>query len=291
MFHGSMVAMVTPMDSNEEIDWAALERVIAFHLENDTDAIVVGGTTGESGTLTFDEKKQLIHATVSQVNGRIPVIAGTGAQGTRDAVKLTTMALKQGVDAALIMTPAYIKPTQEGLYQHYRVISEACPLPIIMYNVPGRTASDMTPDTAIRLSTVSNIVGIKEASGLSERTQAIINACGDKLDVYSGEDHLTLDLMKLGAKGVISVTANVAPSLMHQMCQQALTGDFDGAVKINQQLSPLHAALFSEPNPIPTKWAMSQLGLMRAKARLPLTLLSNPLQAPLLEVMKSLQLM
>lgn len=291
MFHGSMVAMATPMDTKQDIDMAGLEKVIAFHLAQGTDAIVVGGTTGESATLSFDEKKHLIAQTVKLVNGRIPVIAGTGAQGTKDAIELTHMAMEQGVDAALVMTPAYIKPMQEGLYLHYKAISEACALPIIMYNVPGRTACDLGVETVKRLSTISNIVGIKEATGLIERTESIVAACGEALDVYSGEDGLTLSLMKAGAKGVISVTANVAPKLMSEMCQLALKGDFDKALQVDEGLSPLHEALFFESNPIPTKWAMSLLGLIGETGRLPLTTLSEPHRQPLLEVMKSLHLL
>lgn len=290
MFHGSMVAMATPMDKAQAIDMAGLERVIDFHLDNGTDAMVVAGTTGESATLSFEEKKRLIAATVKQVNGCIPVIAGTGAQGTNDAIELTKMAMAQGVDAVLIMTPAYIKPTQEGLYLHYKAISEHCALPIILYNVPGRTACDLELDTAKRLSKISNIVGIKEATGSVERTKSIIDACGDALDVYSGEDSLTLSLMKEGAKGVISVTANVAPKQMSEMCQFVLKGEFDKALQCNEGLSPLHEALFFESNPIPTKWAMSQLGLMGDTARLPLTSLNEQYREPLLEVMRSLSL-
>lgn len=290
MFHGSMVAMATPMDKAQAIDMYGLEKVIDFHLDNGTDAIVVAGTTGESATLSFEEKKRLIAATVKQVNGRVPVIAGTGAQGTNDAIELTKMAMAQGVDAVLIMTPAYIKPTQEGLFLHYKAISEHCALPIILYNVPGRTACDLEVDTAKRLSKISNIVGIKEATGSVERTKSIIDACGGALDVYSGEDSLTLSLMKEGAKGVISVTANVAPKQMSEMCQFALKGEFDKALQCNEGLSPLHEALFFESNPIPTKWAMSQLGLMGDTARLPLTTLNEQYREPLLEVMRSLSL-
>lgn len=291
MFHGSMVAMVTPMDNKQELDIIGLERVVHFHLDNGTDAIVVGGTTGESATLGFTEKQTLFKNTVTMVNGRIPVIAGTNAQGTKDAIELTKMAMEQGVDAALIMTPAYIKPTQEGLYLHYKAISEACALPLILYNVPGRTACDLSAETAKRLSSISNIIGIKEASGLPERTRELCDSCGDSLDVYSGEDPLTVELMKLGAKGVISVTANVAPRLVKTMCHHALADEFDEALKIDKLLAPLHKALFSESNPIPSKWAVSQLGLMGDHARLPLTSLSEPLKGPLLEVMKTINLL
>jgi 4-hydroxy-tetrahydrodipicolinate synthase len=291
MFSGSMVAMATPMDSASNLDLKALKKVIHFHLDNGTDALVVCGTTGESATLTFEEKKTVVKVTVAEVNGRIPVIAGSGAQGTQDAIELTQMVMSLGVDAALIMTPAYIKPTQEGLYQHYKAISANCALPIILYNVPGRTACDLSVDTAKRLSSISNIIGIKEASGLPERTSAILECCGESLDVYSGEDALTLELMRLGAKGVISVTANVAPKLMHDMCHAVLKKDFEEGLRIHEQLLPLHDALFSESNPIPTKWAMSELGLMEPVARLPLLTLSKSQREPLQAVMRGLSLL
>lgn len=275
MFHGSMVALVTPMDIHGEIDWQSFEQLIEHHIDAGTDALVIAGTTGESATLSFQEKKKLIHTAVQIANERIPVIAGTNAQATRDAIELTEMAQAQGVDAALIMTPAYIKPTGNGLFLHYQMLAESNPLPIILYNVPGRTACDMSVETIARLADISNIVGVKEASGDVSRTKAILDTCGDKMDVYSGEDAITLDLMKLGAKGVISVTANVAAKKMKAMCQAMLDNQIDDAVALDSELNLLHQALFCESNPIPVKWALSQMNFMSPHARLPLTMLDK----------------
>ena len=288
MFHGSMVALVTPFNDDNSIDFEALERLIEMHIAQGTYALVVAGTTGEAATLSLDEKRQLLQRTVAIVKGRIPVIAGSAAQGTEQTIGLSLMALEQGVDALLIMTPAYIKPTQEGLYLHYQAISQACPLPIILYNVPSRTACQLSVDTIVRLSEISNIVGIKEASGQPSITEEIMARCGHRIDVFSGDDDKTLPLMKLGAKGVISVTANIAPKKVAELCRFALEGDFEMAGKIDKQLEALNHALFLESNPIPCKWLMSQQGLIKSPLRLPLTPLSAGHHTALQEAFENL---
>ena len=275
MFHGSMVALVTPMDIHGEIDWQPFDKLLEFHLQEGTDAIVVCGTTGESATLSFDEKKQLIHRACEIVNKKVPVIAGTNSQSTREAIALTEMAQSQGVDACLIMTPAYIKPTDNGLLLHYQMIAESSPLPIILYNVPSRTACDMSVVVIEKLAAISNIIGIKDASGSLDKTAQLVERCADKLDIYSGEDALTLEMLKLGAKGVISVTANVVPHAMKSMCELALKGKYDEAGELNQKLNGLHEVLFCQSNPIPVKWALSQMNFMSPHARLPLTMLDE----------------
>ena len=275
MFHGSMVALVTPMRADGGIDEACLAQLVEFHVQNGTDAIVVAGTTGEASTLDEDEHCRVIRQVVDWAAGRVPVIAGTGANSTREAIELTRCAMKGGADACLLVTPYYNKPTQEGLYRHFRAVAEAVPIPQILYNVPGRTACDMHNDTVERLASISNIVGIKDATGDMSRGKDLIERCGDRLDIYSGDDATTLELMRLGGKGCISVTANVAPKMMHEMCAAALAGDFDAAEAINQRLMPLHKKLFVEANPIPVKWALNQMGLIPAGIRLPLTELSE----------------
>lgn len=276
MFHGSMVAMVTPMSPDGALDHDSLARLIEFHIENGTDAIVAVGTTGESATLDEDEHCALIREVVERVRGRVPVIAGTGANATSEAIRLTRCALQGGADACLLVTPYYNKPTQEGLYLHYKAVAEAVPIPQILYNVPGRTACDLLPETVARLAAVSNIVGIKEATGNIARAREILDRCGDKIDVYAGDDATAMELMLMGGKGVISVTANVAPRLMHEMSAAALRGDRTQADMINQRLMPLHQDLFIESNPIPVKWALHQMGLIPSGLRLPLTPLSPP---------------
>jgi 4-hydroxy-tetrahydrodipicolinate synthase len=275
MFHGSMVALVTPMNDDGSLDVPALRKLIDFHIECGTDAIVSVGTTGESPTLNMEEHGEVIRLTVEHVNGRIPVIAGTGANSTSEAIELTRFAEKVGADACLLVTPYYNKPTQEGLYLHHLAVAEAVRLPQILYNVPGRTACDMLPDTVERLSAVSNIVGIKEATGSLDRAREIIRRCGKAIDVYSGDDATGLDLMLLGGKGVISVTANVAPALMRQMCQAVVNDREMEARKINNTLMELHKKLFVESNPIPVKWALREMGLIKNGIRLPLTVLSS----------------
>ena len=277
MFRGSMVAVVTPMKADGALDFEALERLVEFHIENGTDAIIAVGTTGESPTLDFEEHVTVIRKVVESVKNRIPVIAGAGANSTSEALHLTQRAMAAGADACLLVTPYYNKPTQEGLYRHYKLIADTAPIPQILYNVPGRTACDLKPETVERLADVPNIIGIKEASTL-ERIQELLRRCGDRLDVYSGDDGIAAEAMLSGAKGVISVTANVAPQLMHEMSMAALAGDRTKTNAINAQLTGLHQALFLESNPIPVKWAVHQLGLMPPGIRLPLMPLSEPFQ-------------
>ncbi len=286
MFHGSMVALVTPMQADGAVDNEALERLVDFHVENGTDAIVVVGTTGESATLDEKEHCDVIRRVVNHAAGRIPIIAGTGANSTREAIDLTRCAQKAGADACLLVTPYYNKPTQEGLYLHFRAVAEAVAVPQILYNVPGRTAVDMLPETVFRLAGISNIVGIKEATGDLGRGQEILDGCGDKLDLYSGDDATAMDLILAGAKGDISVTANVAPKAMHEMCAAALKGDRAEAERINKDLLGLHQDLFLEANPIPVKWALQEMGLIPEGIRLPLTPLAESCRAPLRKAMQ-----
>jgi len=271
MFHGSMVALVTPMLGEGAIDEDSLQRLVDFHVENHTDAIVSVGTTGESATLDEAEHCHVVRRTVEMAAGRIPVIAGTGANSTREAIILTRCAMEAGVDACLLVTPYYNKPTQDGLYQHFRTVAEAVPVPQILYNVPSRTACDLLPATVERLSTISNIVGIKEATGNMDRAREIMDRCGDRLDVYSGDDATAMELMLLGGKGNVSVTANVAPAGMHALCVAALAGDRARAESINQSLEILHRVLFVQSNPIPVKWALHEMGLIPPGIRLPMT--------------------
>ena len=286
MFHGSMVAVATPMSLDGAIDEHALEGLIEFHIQNHTDAIVAVGTTGESATLDFKEHCNLIRRFVEIVNGRVPIIAGTGANSTTEAIELTRCAMEAGADACLLVTPYYNKPTQEGLYLHHKAVAEAVPIPQILYNVPGRTACDMVPETAIRLAELSNIVGIKEATGDMSRVRAIKDQCGERLDILSGDDATCMELMLLGGKGVISVTANVAPKAMHELCVAATNGDRSRAERINERLDDLHQALFLESNPIPVKWALVQMGLIQAGIRLPLTPFSERYHEQLREAMQ-----
>jgi len=274
MFHGSMVALATPMHENGALDFESLAKLVEFHIENGTDAIVAMGTTGESATLDMKEHCSVLREVVNRVHGRVPVIAGTGANSTTEAIELTRAAMQVGADACLLVTPYYNKPTQEGLYRHYKAIAEAVPVPQILYNVPGRTACDMLPETVERLSGISNIIGIKEATGNLARGHEILERCGSKIDLYSGDDATAMELILLGAKGNISVTANVAPKAMHEMCAAALRGDRTQAEAINQRLVALHKNLFVESNPIPVKWALHEMGLIPPGIRLPLTPLS-----------------
>lgn len=275
MFQGSMVALVTPMFPDGRVDHDALSRLIDFHCGQGTDAIVAIGTTGESATLDFDEHADLLGFFVEKVNGRVPLIAGTGANATSEALHLTRQAKAVGVDACLLVTPYYNKPTQEGLYRHYQVIAETVDIPQILYNVPGRTAVDMLPETVRRLSGLPNIVGIKEASGQVQRTRDILAICPEDFAVYSGDDAIAMECMLAGAKGVISVTANVAPAAMHALCEACLAGDAGRAAEINAPLEKLHRDLFVEANPIPVKWALYEMGLIQSGIRLPLTWLSE----------------
>lgn len=275
MITGSMVAIVTPMDAQGELDWPALDKLIDFHIQEGTSAIVAVGTTGESATLSVAEHVEVLRRVVKQVNGRIPVIAGTGANCTREAVELTQNAKKVGADACLLVTPYYNKPTQEGLYQHFKHIAEAVDIPQILYNVPGRTVCDMQAETAIRLSAIKNIIGIKEATGDIERAKQIIAGVGSDFLVYSGDDATAYQLMLAGGKGNISVTANVAPKQMSELCRLAMAGEAQAAKELNDSLMPLHEKLFVEANPIPVKWALYEMGLIDKGIRLPLTWLSE----------------
>ena len=274
MFHGSMVALVTPMSADGALDFDALARLVEFHIENGTDALVAVGTTGESATLDVPEHIEVVRRVVKQVAGRVPVIAGTGANSTREAIELTRLAMEAGADACLLVTPYYNKPTQEGLYRHYRAIAEAVPIPQILYNVPGRTACDMKPETVARLADIPNIVGLKEASGSLERNRELIARCAGRIDLYSGDDDLGCASILAGFRGVISVTANVAPRAMHALCAAAAAGDMRTLRATNAGLTGLHRDLFCEANPIPVKWAVARMGLIGDGLRLPLTPLS-----------------
>ena len=275
MFQGSMVALVTPMLPGGELDWEGLHKLVEWHLEKGTHALVAVGTTGESATLNVREHLQVIKAIVDQVNGRVPVIAGTGANSTWEAIELTQSAKDAGADACLSVTPYYNKPTQEGLFLHHQAIARAVPLPQILYNVPGRTGVDMLPQTIARLAEVEHIIGVKEATGDMERVKWLRANVRDDFMIVSGDDHTAVELILLGGKGSISVTANVAPAEASQMCLLALAGKADEARSINQRLVPVHEAMFVESNPIPVKWAVAELGLTAHGVRLPLTPLSE----------------
>ena len=288
MITGSIVALVTPMVPDTlDVDWEALERLVEWHIDQQTHALVAVGTTGESATLSVDEHSRVIKFMVDISQGRIPVIAGTGANCTREAIELTEAAKKAGADACLLVTPYYNKPTQEGLYQHYKAIAEAADIDQILYNVPSRSACDMLPETALRLSEISNIVGIKEATGDLDRAAWLIDNSPKDFAIYSGDDHTARELMLLGGHGDISVTANVAPKEMSRMCEAAINGDAEQALDIDKQLLGLHDAMFVESNPIPVKWAVSQLGLINDAIRLPLTQLSKANQVKVLQALKS----
>jgi len=291
MFRGSMVALVTPMAPDGSVDFSALQKLVEFHVTQGTDAVVSVGTTGESATLTPEEHIDVVAKTVRWVARRIPVIAGTGANSTSEALDLTRAAQAAGADACLLVTPYYNKPPQEGLYQHFRTIAEAIPIPQILYNVPGRTACDMLPETVDRLADIPNIVGIKEASASLERNRELIRCCAGRLDVLSGDDALGCETTLAGGKGVISVTANVAPALMHEMIGAALQGEHERARELDARLHGLHASLFIEANPIPVKWAVARLGLMGETIRLPLVPLSTQYQQQVLDAMKQAQVL
>jgi 4-hydroxy-tetrahydrodipicolinate synthase len=277
MITGSIVAMVTPMHPDGEVDWASLEQLIEFHVDNGTAAIGAVGTTGEASTLDMKEHEEVIRFAVDKCAGRIPVVAGTGGNSTREAMHLTRAAKSAGADAALLVTPYYNKPTQEGLYQHYCYIAENVDIPQILYNVPGRTACDMLPETALRLAEVDNIIGIKEATGDLERAQFLIENAPKDFAIYSGDDATAMELMLMGGHGDISVTANVSPKAMASMCAAAIAGDRELATRLNDLLMPLHTNLFVEANPIPVKWALTVMGLIPSGIRLPLTPLSAPM--------------
>jgi 4-hydroxy-tetrahydrodipicolinate synthase len=274
MMQGSLVAIVTPMFEDGGLDIPSLNALIDFHIDQGTDGIVIVGTTGESPTVDFDEHCLLIKTAVSQVNGRVPVIAGTGANSTKEAINLTQKAKELGADACLLVAPYYNKPTQEGLYQHFKAVADAVNIPQILYNVPGRTGCDISNDTVLRLAAHPNIVGIKDATGGIERGTDLLLRTPQDFAVYGGDDATAMALMLLGGKGVISVTANVVPKLMHEMCVLAIAGDVMAARAINAKLFALHQKLFIEANPIPVKWVLAEMGLIKTGIRLPMMNLS-----------------
>ncbi|MEX2961209.1 4-hydroxy-tetrahydrodipicolinate synthase [Microbulbifer sp. TYP-18] len=287
MFSGSMVALATPMYPDGSLDWDSLHNLVEWHIEQGSRAIVAVGTTGESATLNVKEHLEVIRRVVDQVAGRIPVIAGTGANSTAEAMELTENAAKCGADACLLVTPYYNKPTQEGLFQHYRAIARAVAIPQILYNVPGRTAVDMLPDTVCRLAAIGNIVGIKEATGDLQRARQLLDTLPDGFALYSGDDATALELILMGGKGEISVTANVAPAAVAQMCEAGLRGDGETARAIDQRIQILHKALFLESNPIPVKWALKEMGRIEGGIRLPLTGLSAQHHATVREALRT----
>jgi len=286
MITGSIVAIVTPMHEDGSLDLPSLRRLIDFHVAEGTDGIVIVGTTGESPTVNVDEHCELIQVAVEHAARRIPVIAGTGANSTREAVELTRFAKKAGATAALSVVPYYNKPGQEGLYRHFRQIAEAEDLPLILYNVPGRTVADLANDTVLRLAEVPGIIGLKDATGSIDRACDLIARVPEGFALYSGDDMTVMAFILLGGHGTISVTANVAPRAMHEMCAAALKGDATTARAINARLVGLHRDLFCEANPIPVKWAVARMGLMAEGIRLPLTPLASAGQARVLAAMK-----
>ncbi|HEY6643778.1 4-hydroxy-tetrahydrodipicolinate synthase [Povalibacter sp.] len=287
MFSGSIVAIVTPMQADGAVDFGALDRLVQFHLDNGTDGIIAVGTTGESATLDADEHIEVVRRTVAKAGKRIPVIAGTGSNSTTEAIDLSHRSKEAGAEACLLVTPYYNKPTQEGLYQHYKAVAEAVQIPLILYNVPGRTACDMQPETVARLTAIPSIVGLKEASGSLDRNRKLISLVGDRLSLLSGDDDIAVESTLAGFKGVISVTANVAPRAMHDAIAAARAGNVDEARRINDTLVPLHKALFLESNPIPTKWALARMGLMADGIRLPLTQFSAPYHSQVIDALRT----
>lgn len=275
MIQGSIVALVTPMDEHGAVDKESLKKLVEFHIAEGTDALVAVGTTGESATLDEDEHCDVIQAVVDFVGGRIPVIAGTGANATTEAITLTRLAKEAGADCCLIVTPYYNKPTQEGLYLHYKAIAEAVDIPQILYNVPGRTACDMLPETVGRLSHINNIVGVKEATADLSRVKKIRDLAGDDFAIYTGDDATSREFCLLGGNGSITVTGNVAPKQVHDMIMAAIAGDSETALAIDKKLAALHKMLFIQSNPIPVKWAVAEMGLMGKGIRLPLTWLTE----------------
>ena len=290
MIKGSIVAVVTPMHEDGRLDLDAYRKLIDWHIAEGTNAIVAVGTTGESPTVTPEEHGELIRVAVDAAKGRVPVIAGTGGNSTTEAIELTAHARKVGANATLQVVPYYNKPTQEGLYRHFRTIAERVDLPMILYNVPGRTVADLANDTTMRLSEVPGIVGLKDATGDAARAADLLRRLPTNFALYSGNDDSALALMLLGGHGVISVTANVAPKLMSEMCRAALSGDLARARQLNAQLWPLHQKLFVEPNPIPAKWALAKMGRIEGGIRLPLTPLSVPAEHIVLAALKEVGL-
>ena len=279
--------MVTPMTAAGEIDLQAWEGLLQWHAQQGTDAVVVVGTTGESPTVTLAEAGELVRRAVMVLGDRVPVIAGTGTNSTASTIERTRALAAAGAQAALVVTPYYNKPTQEGLYQHFRAVADASPIPIILYNVPSRTGVDLQPDTVVRLASHPRILGVKESTGSLARVEELVARCGDDLEIYSGEDPIAVQSIAAGARGLISVTANVAPALMHEMCTHALAGRLEQAEAIDDRLQGLHRALFTESNPIPVKWAVAELGHIPGGLRLPLTPLSPQHHAVVREAMRA----
>jgi len=271
---GSIVALVTPMLDNGDVDYPGLRRLIDWHVAEGTDCIVMVGTTGESPTVTVEEHCEIIRVAVEHAAGRVPIMAGAGGNSTHEAIELSRYAKKVGADCTLQVVPYYNKPSQEGLYQHFRAIAEAVDIPVVLYNVPGRTVADLQHDTVLRLAQIDNVIGIKEATGNIERAQWLIKQAPKDFSIYSGDDGTAVALMLLGGHGNVSVTANVAPRLMHEMCRAAVDGQARRAAEIQLRLLPVHKQLFCEPSPAPTKWAMARMGLCGAALRLPMVALS-----------------
>ena len=286
MFKGSIPALITPMREDGSLDLAAWDRLLDFHLTEGSDAVVVGGTTGESPTVAADELATLIGRAKTRVAGRMPVIAGSGGNSTTRSVALSRAAVEAGADALLVVTPYYNRPTQEGLYRHFTAIADTAGAPVILYNVPSRTSCDLLPETVARLATHRRIIGIKEATGDVARGEAVRRLCPEDFLLLSGDDPTAVALMRIGARGVISVTANVVPRAMHEVCTVALAGRFDQAAALDRHIVPLHQALFVEPNPIPVKWAAERMGLVAAGIRLPLTPLSEARRAAVEKAMR-----
>ena len=287
MFQGSIVALITPMTQSGDVDNEALEALVAFHVESGTDAIVAMGTTGESATFSHKNHRAIVKQIIKFVGGKMPVIAGTGSNSTDEALGLTRAAKEDGADGVLLVSPYYNKPPQEGLYQHHKLIAEKVAIPQMLYNVPGRTSIDMLPETVERLSKISNIVSIKEATGDLERAKEIMDRCGDSIDVISGDDAIAMDMILMGGKGNISVTANVAPAAMHEMCKAAAEGNREKAELFNTPLLELHSKLFVESNPIPVKWVLHKMGYGSNAVRLPLVPLAEEYYSVLTDAAKS----
>jgi 4-hydroxy-tetrahydrodipicolinate synthase len=275
MIKGSIVAIVTPMHADGSLDLPTLRKLIDWHIAEGTDGIVIVGTTGESATVSVEEHCELIKLAVEHAKGRLPIIAGTGGNSTSEAIKLTAFAKEAGADAALVVVPYYNRPSQDGMYQHFKAIAEAVDLPIILYNVPGRTVADMSNETILRLAAIPNIVGVKDATGNLARGIDLLRLAPKSFAVYSGDDPTAMAFMFCGAQGNISVTANVAPRAMHELCVAAMSGDIQAAIAINDKVFPLHQKLFVEPNPVPVKWALAEMGRMPAGIRLPLVALAD----------------
>jgi 4-hydroxy-tetrahydrodipicolinate synthase len=286
MFRGSLVALVTPMTESGDIDHVAFARLLDWHAREGSDGLVIGGTTGESATVTATESAELLQIAVQRVGGRLPVIAGTGTHSTAESVERTRTACELGADGVLVVTPYYNRPTQEGLYRHFSVVADAASVPLILYNVPSRTACDLLPETVERLCGHPQIIGIKEATGSIARGKEILERCGDDFLLLSGDDASCRALIGAGAQGVVTVTGNVAPRLMHEMVEAAIADDKDGAGELDERLAGLHTALFVEPNPVPAKWALWHLGLIGPGIRLPLVALSDAHQSTVLAAMR-----